>query len=130
MHRPPLRQEVFVTGCYSLLNEDLAIVKLDPPVHKVDFKDLAEGLRTLFHEVHQARTTEIHPCALRDAYVRFQSALDRDRFLGPVFCFWNYAVSVVKHDEAYNSHSLDLDREAWVLLVAFREDLKKLYYGC
>jgi hypothetical protein len=33
-----LRQEVFITGCYSLLNEDLAIVKLDPPVDKADFK--------------------------------------------------------------------------------------------
>jgi len=50
--RPHLRQEVFITGCYMLYNEDLAIVKLNPPVDKRDFKDLAKELRTFFHEVH------------------------------------------------------------------------------
>ena len=67
MLRPPLRQEVYVTGCYTLLNKDLAIVKLDSPMNKADFKDLAEGLRTFFHEVHQVRTVKIQPCALGDA---------------------------------------------------------------
>ena len=71
MLRPPHRQKVYITGCYTLLNEYLAIVKLDPPVNKADFKDLAEGLRTFFHEVHQVRTVKIQPCALGDAYVRF-----------------------------------------------------------
>ena len=83
--RPHLRQEVFITGCYTLCNEDLAIIKLNPPVDKRDFKDLAKELRTFFHEVHQVRTTEILPCALGDAYVRFLCPLDRERFLGPIF---------------------------------------------
>lgn len=123
-HRPPLRQEVYITGCYTLCNEDLAIMKLDPPVDKVDFKNLAEGLRTFFHEVHQVRTVEIIPCALGDAYVRFLSPLDRERFLGPMFRFGDYQLSVVKHDATDNARCFDLDREAWVLLVAFPEDLK------
>jgi len=123
-HRPHLRQEVFVTGCYSLCNEDLAIVKLNPPVDKADFKHLAEALRTFFLEVHQVRTTEILPCAIGDAYVRFLSPLDRERFLGPIFQFGNYAMSLVKHDAAENARSFQLDREAWVLLVANPEDLK------
>jgi hypothetical protein len=75
-HRPPLRQEVYLTSCYSLLNEDLAIVRLSPPVDKADFKNLADGLRTFFHDVHQVRTVEIMPCALGDAYVRFMSPLE------------------------------------------------------
>lgn len=83
--QPLLRQEVFVPGCYTLCNEDLAIVKLTPPVDKADFKDLKEALRSFFHDVHQVRTAEIQPCALGDAYVWFQSALERERFLGPVF---------------------------------------------
>lgn len=33
-------------------------------------------------------------------------------------------MSVVKHDAGANAHSFDLDCEAWVLLVAFPEDLK------
>jgi hypothetical protein len=33
-------------------------------------------------------------------------------------------MSVVKHDAADNARSFDLDREAWVMLVTFPEDLK------
>jgi hypothetical protein len=99
-------------------------VKLNPRVNKADFKNLADGLRTFFHDVHQVRTVEILPCALGEAYVRFLSPLDRERFLGPVFHFGHYEMSVVKHDAADNARSFDLDREAWVMLVAFPEDLK------
>jgi hypothetical protein len=76
---------VFIIGCYTLYNEDLAIININPPVDKRDFKDLAKELCTFFHEVHQVRTTEILPCALGDAYVRFLCPLDRERFLGPIF---------------------------------------------
>ena len=31
---------------------------------------------------------------------------------------------VIKHDEAENARSFDLDREAWFMLVDFPEDLK------
>jgi len=33
-------------------------------------------------------------------------------------------MKVVKHDEVENARSFDLDREAWVMLVGFPEDLK------
>ena len=33
-------------------------------------------------------------------------------------------MTLVKHDEADNVRSFDLDREAWVMLVGFPEDLK------
>jgi hypothetical protein len=111
-HRPHLHQEVFITGCYTLCNEDLTVVKLNPPVDKRDFKNLTEGLRTFFHEVNQVRITKILPCALGDAYVRFLSPLDRERFLGPIFQFGNYAMSLVKHDSTENARSFQLDREA------------------
>ena len=108
---PPLRHEVCVTGCYTLYNEDLAIIKLQPLVHKEDFEHLKTALRTFFYDVHQVRTTEIQPCAIGDAYVRFSSSLERERFLGPVFKFGNYAMSIIKHDEAKNALSL-----IWIVL--------------
>lgn len=51
---PSLHQEVYLTGCYTLYNEDLAIMKLNPPVNKSreDFKNLADGPRVFFHDVH------------------------------------------------------------------------------
>ena len=59
-----------------------------------------------------------------DAYVRFNYALERERFLGPDFSFGCYTMSVHKHDEGDNGRSFDLDREAWVMLVDFPKDLK------
>jgi len=56
---PPLRHEVFVTSFYTLSNEDLAIIKLWPQVHKDDFGDLATEIRSLFRDVHQVRVTDI-----------------------------------------------------------------------
>ena len=55
-----------------------------------------------------------------DAYVRFNSALERERFLGPDFSFGCYTMSVHKHDEGDNARSFDLDRDAWVMLVGFQ----------
>jgi hypothetical protein len=107
-----------------MYNEDLAIVKMQSSVNKEDFEELKTALRTFFHDIHQVRTAEIQPCALGDAYVRINSSLDRERFLGLVFCFGQYAMSVIKHDEEENVRSFDLDREAWVMLVGFPEELK------
>jgi hypothetical protein len=45
---------VFVTGCYSPFNEDLAIIKLEPPVHKDDFGLLSKELK-IFKEVYEVR---------------------------------------------------------------------------
>lgn len=74
-------------------------------------------------DIHQTRVIEIEQCPLGDAYVCFSSALDRERFLGPVFQFGTYNMIVIKHDEADNVRSFDLDREAWVMMLGFLEDL-------
>jgi len=122
--RPPLRHEVFVTRCYSPFNEDQAIIKLDPLVHKDDFNLLSKELKVFFRDVHEVRVAEIHQCPLGDAYVRFGSPLEREKFLGPVFRFGNYRMTVVKHDEGDNARSFELHRETWVMLLGFPEDLR------
>lgn len=86
---PPLRLEVFVTGCYYQHNEDLAIIKLNPPVNKLDFPILQEALCDYFFSVHEVHLLEVEPCPLGDAYVRFASSIERERFLGPTFRFRN-----------------------------------------
>lgn len=95
-------------------------------MEKDDFGSLSNQLRKFFSEVHQVRVTEIQPCAVGDAYVRFSSPLERERFLGPVFPFGRcrYNLSVYKHDEVLNARSFYLNREACVMLVAFPEDLR------
>jgi hypothetical protein len=84
---PPLRQEVYVTGCYTLCNEDLAIVRLELPISKEDFGSLASALQVFFQTTHQLRVTEILPCPLGEAFVRFGSALERE-VSGSYFHLW------------------------------------------
>lgn len=122
--RPPLRHEVFMAGCFSQYNEDLATVKLQPFVHKDNFDSLTMALRSFIEDIHQVHVAEVQLCPLGDAYVRFNTALEREKFLGPVFIFGAYYMRVIKHDEVDNAHSFDLDREAWAMLVGFPEDLK------
>lgn len=113
-----------MTGCYTAYNEDMAIVKLQPWVHKEDFADLESALRTFFEEMHQIRVADIQPCPLGDAFVHFNSPLEREKFLGPEFSFGSYSMKVIKHDDGDNARSYDLDRDAWVMILAFPEDLK------
>lgn len=122
---PPRRSEVFVAGCFSQHNEDLAIVKLQPPVHNADFPILQSALREYFLNVHEVHVHEVRPCPLGAAYVRFATSLEREKFLGRVFRFRNsYDMMLVKHDEADNARTFDLDKEVWVLMLGFPEDLK------
>lgn len=113
-----------MTGCFNQFNEDLTIVKLQPPVNKDDFNSLSEPLRTFFEDIHGVHVSEVEPCPLGDAFVRFNSALEKEKFLGPVFSLGAYSMYFVKHDEAQNARTFDLDREVWVMLVGFPEDLK------
>lgn len=72
----------------------------------------------------QVRIDKISPCPLGNAYVRFNSALERERFLGPEFGFGDYSMTLCKHDEGDNARSFNLDREVRILLLAYPKDLK------
>jgi len=119
-----LRHEVYITGCYNKANEDMAIAKLIPPVHKADFWLLARELKAFFRDVHQVCGTEISPCPIGDAFVKFNNPFERDRFLGPNFVFGNYILRFIRHDEAENARAFAIDREAMILILAFPEDLR------
>ena len=123
-----LRHEVYLTGCYNKTNEEMAIVILTPSVHKGDFVQMATELKTYLSDVHQVHGIEIYPCPIGDAYVRFSDPFQRDRFLGQVFQFGNYHMYFVKHDEGINARSLDLDREALIMLVPYPEDLRSTHH--
>jgi hypothetical protein len=87
-------------------------VKLEPPVHKDDFNVLAIELRKFFRDIHQVRVVEIQHCFFGDAFVHFGSPRERGKFLGPIFSFGSYSMIVIKHDEAVNARSFDLDKKA------------------
>ena len=85
-------------------------------------------LKNYLSDVHQVHGIEIYPCPIGDAYVGFSNPFQRDRFLGQVFQFGNNHMYFVKHDEGINARSLDLDREALIMLVPYPEDLRSTHH--
>ncbi|CAO2187980.1 unnamed protein product [Urochloa humidicola] len=97
----------------------MASFPIDPRPHA------PHGFEVISH-AHSVRLMEVQPCAMGDAYVRFLSPLERERFLGKVYQFGpHYQLHFIKHDEAVNATLQDLDREAWVMLMGFPLDARK-----
>jgi hypothetical protein len=70
-------------------------------------------------------STSILACPIGDAFVGFNSQLERNRFLdGPPLNFHGYSVTFVKHDEGDNASTYDLDREVWLLLLDYPLDAR------
>ncbi|CAN6179774.1 unnamed protein product [Urochloa humidicola] len=107
-------------------NDDLAIVVTEPHVAKEDFWPFARALRRFLLD-NNVREPEIQQCPMGDAFVRFDSALQRESFLmnGPRQ-FEDYLLSFIRHDEGPNMKDLELDRTAWLMLLCFPPDVKNL----
>lgn len=72
--------------------------------------------------------SSISRCPFGQAYVRFNSAADRDRLIsrGPI-PFDNVHIVFQKHNEGMNWRSFNLNREVWLLLVGFPADLRNFH---
>ncbi|CAO2196617.1 unnamed protein product [Urochloa humidicola] len=106
-------------------NEDLAILHLVPEVNKEDFNAMAAELKEFFALNHGVHLMEVQPCSIGDAYVRFMSPVERERFLDRILPFVpDYQMYFTKHDEGKNARFQDVDREAWVMLMAYPTDTR------
>jgi hypothetical protein len=98
--------------------ENVAIAHFFPQVAKEDFKHLARALRLHLLTDCNVGNLDNQPCPFGDAFVGFNSQLERRRFLdGPPLSVDDYAVRFVKHDEGDNARELDTDREVWLMLL-------------
>jgi hypothetical protein len=105
--------------------ENMAIAHFFPRVVKEDFKPMARALRLHLLTEFIVCTLDIQPCPIGDAFVGFNSPLQRRRFLdGPPLNFGGYSVRFEKHDERDNARALDMDREVWLLLVGYPLDAR------
>jgi hypothetical protein len=105
--------------------ESVAIAHFFPRVAQEDFKPMARAVRLHMLTAHNVGTLDIQPCLFGDAFVGFNSQLERRRFLdGPPLCFDGYSVSFVKHDEGDNALTYDMDREVWLLLLGYPLDAR------
>jgi hypothetical protein len=122
---PPCRLSVYLGGYIDAVNNDVAITMLVPAVAKKDFNPMAQAIKYFFIHQHRVRLMEVQPCAIGDAYVRFASLLERERFLAGIYQLTpEYQMHFVKHDEGVNARAHPYDRDAWVMLLNYPLDVK------
>jgi hypothetical protein len=121
LHRP----RAFLGLSADKAFENVAIAHFFPRVSKDDFKPMARALRLHMLTEHNVGTLEVQPCPIGEAFVAFNSPLERRRFLdGPPLHFDGYSVRYVKHDEGENAREYDLDREVWLMLLCHPLDAR------
>ncbi|KAF8662852.1 hypothetical protein HU200_055432 [Digitaria exilis] len=86
---------------------------------------MSNALKDYFACVHGVHLAEVQPCPIGDAFVRFHSPVERERFLDQSLQFSpHYQLRFFKHDEGMNARFQDMDREAWLMLMSFPEDAR------
>lgn len=121
--REPRRTRVFLGPFAVKANENMAIAITEPRVHPDDFPQLAQALHSFLQDEHQVCHLEIQRCPLGEAYVRFGSPLERTRFIrNSPMPFGQYHIGFIKHDEGANVKAINMDREVWLMLLAYPND--------
>jgi hypothetical protein len=122
---PPRRLSVYLGGYIDAVNDDIAIAMLVSAVVKEDFNPMAQAITDFFIHQHHVCLMEVRPCTIGDAYVKFSSSLERERFLDGIYQLTpEYQMHFVKHDEGVNARAHPADREAWVMLLNYPLDAK------
>ncbi|CAN6333977.1 unnamed protein product [Urochloa humidicola] len=123
--REPSRVRCFLAPSLVKENEDLAIAVTTPSVAKEDFGPFARELQRYLLD-NGVRSPEIQMCPMGEAFVRFDSAMQREGFLfGGPRPFNGYQISFIRHDEGLNFRNLDLDRVVWLMLLCFPPDARR-----
>ncbi|CAN6343856.1 unnamed protein product [Urochloa humidicola] len=124
VRREPARIRAFLASALEKTNEDLAIAIADPCINKDDFGAFAKALQRYLinNGVHHP---EIQHCPIGEAFIRFDSAMQREGFLlGAPRQFLGYHLRFIRHDEGINFRDLPLDRVVWLMLLCFPLDAR------
>lgn len=109
---PPDRVRAFLSALPEKSFEHVVIAFFNPPVNKSDFRLLSRELRRELYNNHWVPNIEVQPYGIGDAFVYFESPLERQRFTrGPPIEVGAYTVHFVSHDEVVNVSAVDVDRE-------------------
>ncbi|CAO2176187.1 unnamed protein product [Urochloa humidicola] len=122
----PLRMQSFLAFSLDRVNEDLAIAVTYLSVANEDFTPFARELHRFLLD-NQVHHLEIQPRPMGEAFVRFDSPMQREAFVhADPKQFLGYQLSFIRHDEGPNFKDLDLDSVAWLLLLCFPPDARNL----
>lgn len=119
------RPRAFLGALTEKCNENVAIATIIPSVDKADFQTVASELRRVMQQQYRVINLEIQPSPIGDVFVTFNSPLQRQRFLeSPPMNVDQYTVRFERHDEVANVHSVDIDREVWLMLLCYPLDAR------
>lgn len=87
---------------------------------------MVDEVLTQFFEDRRIVISDIQPCSLGQAYVRFARALDRDIVIkqGPI-PFGNITLTFVRHNEGRNWRRVHFNTECWLMLLGFPLDYQE-----
>lgn len=105
-------------------NEDLAIITINPlPGNIFHFPTINEIIREYLENIRRIEVTEVQPCSLGEAYVRFDRVLDRDNLVaqGPLQ-HGDVSLTFVKQNEGRNWRRVLFNTECWLMLLGFPPD--------
>ena len=107
----------------QLRNENLAIVTISPlPGNPLYFPAVEEVVRE-FCINRRVRISEVQPCPLGQAFVRFERDIDRDRLvLESPHSFDGVDFSFVRHNQARNWRRVYFNHECWLMLMGLPQD--------
>lgn len=122
---PLTRLYAYIGSVMDSYNEDLAIAFLLPAVAKEDFVHLSEAFKSFFIHDLGVRLLEVQPSHIGDAFVRFSSPVELERFLDEVAQFGRgYTIRFTKHDVGVHVRDHEVDREVWIMLMLFPNDAR------
>ncbi|CAN6224027.1 unnamed protein product [Urochloa humidicola] len=123
--REPRRIRCFLAPTLQRENEDLAIALTELAVSKTNFGPFARELQRFLLDLG-IRLPEIQQYPIGEAFVRFDSAMQREGFLiGGPREFSGYQLRFIRHDEGINFKDLALDRAVWLMLLYFPPDARR-----
>lgn len=108
----------------SRRNEDLAIATFSPlPGNPIHFPVAEDILREYLEERRGITVKDVQPCHLGQAFVRFDSEFDRDRFVsGSPHAYGDIHISFVRHNQGRNWRRVNFNQECWVMLMGLPND--------
>ncbi|CAN6234417.1 unnamed protein product [Urochloa humidicola] len=83
----PRRLFAYIGGVMEAHNEDLAIAFFTLAVAKQDFDPMAAALKDFFIHNMSVHLARVQPSPIGDAFVRFHSPVERERFLDKIIQF-------------------------------------------
>ncbi|CAL5064934.1 unnamed protein product [Urochloa decumbens] len=121
-NRKPMTRVVL--GGATRNNCDVAIAIIEPiPLQQVSFQSISAVLDDFIRNEKRTAYRSIQRCPYGQAYVRFNSVIDRDILIhASPHVYGNYNISFIEHNRAWNNRTTTMNCDVWLMLLGYNID--------